>query len=173
MRSRLIACVVLACAAVAFSTAVATGHAQLVSSDPPDGGTLPATPYTLTATFSEELTPDGSSLVVQDAAGAQVAAGTVSTQDDKQMAVELPQLGTGRYTVLWTAVTADDKAIERGTYSFNVGSAATSPAPQPSASPAPGSGQGTGSGNDVLIALVLGAVVIAGVVGYLFIRNRR
>lgn len=163
----------LACAAVALFVTAALGHASLVSSDPPAGGTLTTTPYTLSATFTEELTPDGSSLLVQDSAGAQVAAGTVSAQDDKTMTIELPALGAGQYTVLWTAVTADDKAIERGTYTFNIGSSATSPAPQPSASPTPESGQGTGSNNDVVIALALGALVIAGVLGFLVIRNRR
>ncbi len=100
---------------------IVLGHASLVRSDPPVGGTLTTTPYTLTATFDEELTPNGSSIIVENAAGAQVAAGTVSADDDKTMTAQLPNLAPGTYTVRWTAVTADDAAVERGSYTFNFG----------------------------------------------------
>jgi methionine-rich copper-binding protein CopC len=163
-----------AAAAVLVSASLALGHAQLVSSNPPAGGTLTSTPATINATFSEVLTPDGSSLIVQDATGSTVATGTVSTQDDTSMSANVPHLPDGKYAVLWTAVTADDKAVERGTYTFTVGSAATSSAlASPAASLSSGSDQPPGSGNNLLIALVLAALVVVGVLGYLFLRNRR
>lgn len=165
-----------ASAAIAFAAAVLTstpvlGHAQLVSSNPRSGGTLATTPATISAMFSEVLTPDGSSLVVQNAAGAQVAAGTVSGQDNTSMSANVPQLPDGQYTVLWTAVTADDKAVERGTYSFTVG-AAGSTAPTASPSAATGQKTETTSGGDVVIALVLAGIVVVVVLAYLFRRNR-
>ena len=149
---------------------IVLGHAQLVSSDPPVGGTLTTTPYTLTATFDDELTPDGSSIVVENSAGTQMAAGAVSADDDKTMTADLPALPAGTYTVRWTAVTADDLAVERGTYNFSVGSAAASVTPAPTQPPA---GSATGSSNDVLIAVVLAAALIAAVVAFVFVRGRR
>ena len=171
VKTKLIFATVVALAALAVLTLTVLGHASLVSSDPADGATI-KTPYTLTTTFDEELAPSGSSIVVQDSTGAQVAAGTVSGSDDKSMTAELPQLPTGQYTVLWTAVTADDDAVERGTYHFNVGAAAgsagASPAPTAAFSP-----QNTGSGNDLLLPLAIAVVVVAAIAAYFVYRSRR
>jgi methionine-rich copper-binding protein CopC len=157
----------LAIAALGVLAMTALGHAKLVSSDPADGATI-KTPHTLTATFDEELTPNGSSIVVESSAGSPVVSGTVSTADDKVMTAELPQLQDGQYTVLWTAVTADDNAVERGMYHFSVGTVG-SPVP----TPAPASTQGTGSGNDLLLPLALVVVAVAAVAGFFLYRNRR
>jgi copper resistance protein C len=169
---------IVAFAALSVPALTVLGHAELESSDPADGATI-RTPYTLTATFDEELTPTGSSIVIQDPSGAQVAAGTVSDTDDKSMTAELPQLATGEYTVLWTAVTADDNAVERGTYHFNAGDAAASPAGSPrtssgaSPSPTPGPTQNTGSGNDLLVPLAIAVVIVAAIAAYFVYRSRR
>jgi len=144
-------------------------HAELVTSDPPAGGTLTETPYMLTATFDEELTADGSSIVVVNAAGTEVATGTVSETDEFSMSAQLPNLAPGTYTVRWTAVTADDAAVERGTYTFNVGSSPGSPTP----TPAPPPSSSSAGSNDVLIALGLAAILIALVVAFVVLRGRR
>jgi LPXTG-motif cell wall-anchored protein len=86
------------------------------------------------------------------------------------MTVELPAMADGQYKVLWTAVSLDDQAVERGQYTFNVSAAAASATPTPTPAPADGA---TGSSNDVLIAIGLAAVLIVAVVGYVFIRGRR
>jgi len=106
-----------------------TAHAELVESDPADGETI-ATPYTLTATFSEELL-DGSRIVVRDAAGDEVARGEVDPDDRTVMVVDLPELPAGSYVAGWTARTADGHT-ERGTIDFDV---AASPTPSPTATP--------------------------------------
>ncbi len=147
---------------------IALGHASLVSSDPRAGATLTTMPYPLTATFDDELTPDGSSIVVQDAGGAQVAAGNVSVGDAHVLIAQLPVLQEGQYTVRWTAVSADDAAVERGSYTFGVLMSIMPPAP----TAAPGGGS-TGSSNDVLIAVGLAAVLIAGVVAFVILRGKR
>lgn len=157
----------MACLALATP---ALAHASLVSSDPSDGGTLTAVPFTLTATFDEELTPDGSSIVIEGPSGVQVATGTVSANDRKTMTADLPALPAGNYTVRWTAVTADDLAVERGTYTFGVVSAAASATPM-TTSPPPV--VATASGNDLVIALVLAAIAIIGVLAFVFVRGRR
>lgn len=157
-------------AALAFAAlpVIVLGHASLVSSDPPAGGTLTSTPGFLTATFDDELTPDGSSIVVQDAGGAQVATGSVSPGDAHVLIAELPVLPEGQYTVRWTAVSADDAAVERGSYTFGV---LVSIMPPPTPAPAPV--EAAESSNDVLIAVGLAAVLIVGVVAFVVLRGRR
>ena len=161
--------------------------------------TLDHTPYTMTATYDDSLTPDGSSIVVSDSTGAEVARGTVSPDDDKVMTVDLSSLPPGEYIARWTAVTADDLAVTRGTISFTVAvlatpspgttaapsaAATTSPAgPTPAATsmpspvPLPSAGGGppppTSGSSDVLLALVIAAVVIGGIAVYLFRKSRR
>jgi hypothetical protein len=133
------------------------------------GGTLTTTPYTLTATFDDELTPNGSSIVVENWTGTQIATGTVSGDNAKVMSAELPALPPGQYTVRWTAVTADDLAVERGSYTFTVGAETASVTPVP----APPAGGAAGSANDLVIALVLAAIAIVGVLAFVFVRGRR
>jgi LPXTG-motif cell wall-anchored protein len=145
-------------------------HAGLVSADPPAGGTLEPTPHTLTATFNEELTADGSSIVIESPAGIAVSSGTVSADDARQMTANLPALPAGTYTVRWTAVSADDLAVERGTYTFSVGSPAASVTPSPTQPPAGGA---TGSSNDLLIAIGLAVILVLAVVALIFVRGRR
>jgi methionine-rich copper-binding protein CopC len=143
---------------------VALGHAELVSSDPPAGGTLTTTPYPLTATFDDELTPDGSSIVVQDAGGAQVATGNVSPGDAHVLIAELPALPEGAYTVRWTAVSADDAAVERGSYTFAV---------LESIIPLPNDGEPVTDSKDPIIAVGLAAVAIIAILAFIFLRRRR
>lgn len=182
MKSRLTAALLLAGLA-AFSLAVtASAHAELISSDPAAGGTLETTPYTLTATFDEELDAQASTIVVRDSSGAEVASGGVSEDYATVMTVELPELAPGEYTVRWTSVTPDDQGVERGTFTFTVAEGATptaEPTGAPSAGPTPAvtaspiDGQPTGSGNDVLLALILAAIAIGVVVLFVFMRSRR
>ena len=147
--------------------ALALAHASLVTSDPANGSTI-TTPYTLTATFAEETDPARSTLVVENSAGAQVATGAVNADDQTKMTAQLPALPDGVYTVRWTTVTPDDNGVERGTFTFNVGSVSATPVP----TPAPAGGA-TGSSNDVLIAAGLAVVLIVGVVAFVFVRGRR
>ena len=165
-----VAAAIAATLAIAALPVVVLGHAELVSSDPPASGTITSTNYTLTATFDEELTPDGSSIIVEDGSGATVASGIVSADDDRTMTADLPALPSGAYTVRWTAVTADDLAVERGTYTFSVGSTLASATPLTTSPPQPGS---AGSSNDVLIAIGLAAILILVVVAFVFVRGRR
>jgi len=177
------------------SAAVALGHAELVDSDPPDGGTT-STPYELTATFDEPLEPN-SSIVIQDAAGDEVAAGGPEAGDVTVLVAELPELPAGEYRARWTATTADGHT-ERGTFTFTVTAPPTpspSPTDTPAASPAPSppaatpsptrqpsptiaptptqGGEPTVGANDLLLALLLAAVAIGGVILYVFLRGRR
>lgn len=162
-----VAAAVAALLAIAALPAVVFGHADLETSDPADGATI-TTPYTLTATFAEETDPAQSTLIVENSAGAQVAAGTVNSDNHTKMTAQLPALPGGTYTVRWTTVTPDDNGVERGTFTFSVGSTVSTPAPT-----GPPTGGATGSGSDVLIAVGLAAALIVAVVAFVIVRGRR
>ena len=185
---------IAACLLLAVSVGAAAAHADLVESDPADGGTI-QTPALLTATFNEALDPDASSIVVRNAAGDEVASGSVDEENASLMTVALPDLPPGDYTVRWTAVTPDDQGVTRGTITFTVtppsptptptasptGTPTSAPSPSPtlsptanpppSPSPAPIDGEPTGSMTDVLLALALAGAVIGGLAIYLFRRR--
>lgn len=174
MKTRLLTAFIGGSLAALCLAATAFGHAELVASDPPDGGTLTTTPYTLTATFSEEIDAGQSSLVVESVAGAEIARGAVSPDYPTLMTADLPLLEPGPYTVRWTSVTEDDQGVERGTFTFSVaapGASATPAAtPTPTAPPADGS---SGLSGDVLWAIALAAVAIGAVVAFVLLRGRR
>lgn len=156
------------------------GHAGLLTSDPADGDTI-STPYTLVATFEEELDPERSSLTVFDAADEQVAHGEVDSDDPSMMFVELPELEPGEYIVRWTTVTPDDDGVDRGEFTFNViaaqqtiepTTAPTTSAPTPAPTGTTGGGQ-SADNNDVLLALAFAGVALAGIGLFVFNRTRR
>ncbi|HEY7024327.1 MAG TPA: copper resistance CopC family protein [Candidatus Limnocylindrales bacterium] len=159
-------------ALVMLIATVVLAHAPLDSSDPADGATI-KTPYTLTATFAEEITPNGSSIVVQSAGGTQVASGSVSTTDSNQMTVDLPVLPDGQYTVLWVSVTADDNGILRGTYHFNVSATGSSSSAAPVETPAPTASADSSTSPGALVAVAVAVVISLAVVLFVLYRNRR
>lgn len=118
-----------ACLLLLSLTGTAAGHASLVESDPPDGGTIEQTPYVLTAQFDEELDPDRSSIVVENSDGDEVARGGVTPDDDTVMTVDLPPLPPGDYQAFWTARTPDDDGVTRDTISFTIEQAPATPTP--------------------------------------------
>ena len=186
-------------AAVAFSVALAApaavfGHAELDTITPANGSTVTTAPTEIVATFTEALDPSKSSIVVLNAAGAQVATGgTVDATDTKKMTLALPSLDAGTYQVRWTSASAEDGDLDRGTTGFTYApaptqstspstppsaAAAASPTPTPSTSvasvaPSPsGSGQpASASTSDLIIPIVVAVILIAGL-GYWLLRGR-
>ena len=181
-----------------FAVVPAYAHAELEESDPADGETI-TTPYTLTATFSEEFDRDRSFIRVRDAAGELVAEGGQDPDDPNVMVAELPVLDPGIYTVQWQTTTPDDNGVERDTFTFNVAEPVTAPPTRsptptmastpvptmsarpptatPTVGPAPAptptnGGPPTASGDNILLALGLAAVVLLGVGAYVFTRRR-
>ena len=171
-----------------LSPALALGHSELDVPTPADGATVEGTPATIEGTFTEPLDPDASSLGLRDAAGSLLAEGGVDPADELRMAVDpVPELAPGTYEVEWQAVAVDGH-IERDTWSFTVVAPATpeptptpepsetaaptntppptetpslTPAPTPAASPDPG--DGTGDSSDVILPILLGLAIVAGV----------
>jgi methionine-rich copper-binding protein CopC len=101
---------------------VAFAHAELKRAVPPAGGSVATAPNEVMATFSEQLEPAFSTLVVKDSGGKQVdkADKRIDKDDRTIMRVSLQPLPQGTYTVTWRAVTVDTHRTE-GTFTFKVG----------------------------------------------------
>ncbi|MGW9403405.1 copper resistance CopC family protein [Arthrobacter sp. NPDC055585] len=118
-RASLLAAVLLAAlAAVLFLAAPAHAHDELVSSNPADGAVLEAAPSEIELVFSSELMDLGNQVIVEDAAGTNLAESEpVLTRETLVQA--LPALDAGDYKVNWRAVSSDGHPIT-GTFSFTV-----------------------------------------------------
>lgn len=137
--SRWLRPLLLACLLSLVAAAVALGHAELEESDPPDGGSIDQTPYTMVARFGPDaLDATRSRIVVRNSANQVVAEGAVTEDDEFTMAVDLPALPPGSYIARWTAVGSDGH-IERGNIAFTITQppATPSPPPTPTAAPTP------------------------------------
>jgi copper resistance protein C len=144
--TRPLCALVSACLLMLLLVIPVAAHAELEDSDPADGETI-TTPYTLTATFSEDFSSnsDQSFVRVQNADGDVVASGGHDDQG-ASMTVELPALPPGEYTARWQTTTVDDNGVERGTFSFTVEAAATpGPTPEPTATSQPTEASGVTS----------------------------
>lgn len=126
----------LALALALMAPAVATAHAELLSTDPADGATVEGSPTEISATFNEALSAEGSGLSLRDAAGQRIAVGDVDPDDEERLVItDVPDLAPGEYEARWTA-RSDDGHLERGTWTFTVVAPATpTPAPTPTPSP--------------------------------------
>lgn len=93
-------------------------HAELVSSEPAAGATVPSGLRQLSLTFNEDLSP-GSQLVVYADQFAPVP-GVTSTVDGPVLRAEFAAaLREGVYTVQWTAVGSDGHPVA-GSYQFAI-----------------------------------------------------
>ncbi len=114
--------VVALIAAVPAGKAVA--HAKLMRADPAPDSTVAVAPKVVKVWFSEELRSKGSTLQVVDSRGVRVddGKGRVDLDDLDRMTLigGLKAMGRGTYTVRWTAVSADDRDMAKGTFSFTV-----------------------------------------------------
>ena len=108
-------------AAMVSAAIPAYAHAFLEHAEPPVGSEVAASPRQLVLTFTEGVEPMFSAIVLQDNAGGAVATGKPHTQpdDNHKLAVELPQLRRGNYTVIWRVTSVDTHKTE-GRFQFTV-----------------------------------------------------
>ncbi len=108
---------------------VVRGHAVLVKSSPANGASVAQAPSVVRAWFSEELAVKGSALRLLDARQKQVATGGVDLSVSKHDVMKIAPLhmGSGAYLVQWTAISADDSEVRKGTFKFTVGAGAGAP----------------------------------------------
>ena len=96
----------------------ALGHAKLQSTIPAADAQLQIAPTSLTLTFNEAvqlailvLTVEGKNIPVTVDRSAPAAL---------QVSVALPALTAGKYQVQWSALSADDGHVSKGTFSFAI-----------------------------------------------------
>ena len=129
-------------ALLVLAVAPVRAHAELETATPGADETVDGSPAELTATFTEPLNPEVTSIAVLDAAGQEVAAGGEPGDTPEEWRLPLPELVPGLYEVRWTAESTVDVHLERGTYTFTVAATPTrsptpSPTPEPSVSAEP------------------------------------
>ena len=175
-------------------------HAELEATLPDDAATVEGSPAEISATFSEALVIDGSSLTLRDATGTELANGGLDPADQARLLIDpVPELAPGDYEVQWVAAT-DDGHLERGTWTFAVTAAPTpspTPTPSPSAvpsataseapspspsvaasptaapSPSADGGSSAGDSNDVILPIIVALALVAIVGGFLLTRRGR
>ena len=112
---------------------LALAHAELETPTPADKSTVTEPVTEVSGVYSQAMKPDGSSLVVKDASGTQVAKGGVDPADDTRMvATPATPLGNGTYRVESTTL-ATDGDVAHAIWNFTVAIAASA-APTASAS---------------------------------------
>jgi copper transport protein len=109
----------------------ADAHSLVRVSDPPDGATLAHAPSVIIITFTEAPDPKLSQVRILDTLGRQVAGGPASAVSGAPttVAIALPPLGDGVYTVSWRTVSAIDGHVATGVFAFAVGAQPVPPIP--------------------------------------------
>lgn len=115
----------------------ASAHALLRDSTPKDGEILDTPPSEIIIDFTEPPDLGLSEITVLDGDGQDVGAGELQELpgEGNRVAVSLPDVGDGVYTVSWRVLSRVDGHVTAGAFSFGVGVEAA-------ALPAPGTDQG-------------------------------
>jgi len=102
---------------------VAEAHALVRSSDPTDGAILQHAPAQVTITFTERPDATLSQIHVLDAGGRLVerSPAHVVSGDPFTLAIPLPNLDRGVYTVTWRTISAVDGHVAAGSFAFGIG----------------------------------------------------
>ena len=108
--------------------AVASAHALLISSSPPPGAGLGASPTAITATFSEPLNRPLSALMLTTSRGRAIRATVAGDGPTRLVLRPAQRLGRGVYVVRWRTVSADDGHTAQGSYAFGVRAQVLGPA---------------------------------------------
>ena len=97
-------------------------HVRIVRSDPPAGAELVASPRAVLVLLDQPVEMPGSGIAVTDARGVRVdRGGTARGEIDRaSLAVDLPPLPPGEYTVTWRVTSEADGEFNQGTFGFTV-----------------------------------------------------
>ena len=193
---RLATGIMLAAVTLVLVPGIVLGHAELETATPADKSTVTEPVPEISGLYSESMKPEGSSLIVKDSTGAQVAKGTVDPEDDMRMvAIPASPLGNGTYLVESTSLSTDGD-VAHATWTVTVAIVASpSPTAVPSASVAPstaptampaspvpsgaptpapsGDGSSTANGGDVILPIVVALVILGAGAAYLLTRRNR
>ena len=125
---RLAALAALAASALPLSSPTgASAHAGLSSSDPIAGAELGAAPTEITLSFTEPPEPSLTKVEVTDSDGEAVRVGPPQpvAETPGTIAIPMPRLGRGVYTVDYRVVSGVDGHATEGTLAFGVGTTPT------------------------------------------------
>ncbi|MBM3925220.1 MAG: c-type cytochrome [SAR202 cluster bacterium] len=147
------------------SAAPASAHANLIQSGPAPDSVLDSTPAGITLRFSEPIAPSFSSIEVLNAAGQRVdqRALRFDANDLTLMALDLPVLPNGTYTVVWRNLSTVDGHSVRGSFAFSIGEPLT---PQEPVESEPGLFQSPASPPIRWLVLLSGMVMVGGLAFY-------
>lgn len=106
-------------AALVLAPSAAWAHDSLVGSDPAEGATVPASPDTVTLTYSAEILPQGSAVTVMDAEGTDWVADEPVAQGTDLVVDLRDGLPAGEYRTVWRVVSSDGHPID-GVQTFTV-----------------------------------------------------
>ena len=97
-----------------WSQATIHAHARLIRSNPLNAAVVGHAPERVELWFNERLEPAYSKALVTNEAGAQVDLRdvAVSAEDPRRLAVSLPVLVPGRYTVSFRVLSVDGHVVE-------------------------------------------------------------
>jgi copper transport protein len=119
---RLLAGLVVAAILVILGAGLASAHANLASSDPANGATLPTAPSEVRMTFTEPPDPTLSTVQILDAGGTALTTGDPTLEPPRTLTVTLPaDVPDGVYTVSWRTVSTVDGHVTAGAFAFGVG----------------------------------------------------
>jgi copper transport protein len=125
-RTRLVAILLVAFAAVTFVWRRAEAHAALVSSEPAAGSRLTTPPARLRLVFSEPIEAPLSHIALVGPEGSTPLTVASDPRDVHALVTPLDSLRDGSYRVEWHIVSADGHPVS-GAFAFSVGAAAVAP----------------------------------------------
>ncbi len=112
----------LAAIVLAAAGGTASAHANLASSDPANGASLPESPSEIRLAFTEAPDPALSTVLVLGSGGTKLPVGPPSLQPPRTLTVSLPtHMPDGVYTVSWQVVSRQDGHETAGVFAFGVG----------------------------------------------------
>ena len=118
---------IIAVVLTVLAAGTASAHANLISSVPADGVTVPTAPAQITMNFTEPPDPTLSVVDVLGAGGNVLpGVGKPTLQPPKTLTVSLPpKLPDGVYTVSWRVASSTDGHVTAGSFAFGVGASTT------------------------------------------------
>ncbi len=107
---------------LSFGAGVASAHAFLVGSDPPQGARLAHAPSSITLSFSEDVVTSATAVSIHLAGSDRRVAATVEPGGDAStVRVRLGSAPKGIYVVTWQDLSAEDGHQALGEFAFAVG----------------------------------------------------
>jgi methionine-rich copper-binding protein CopC len=107
--------------ALTIATGSAAAHAGYLRSDPPPNAHLTTAPARVVVGFAQKVVVASSGLVLIASDGRTVTDKSQPTVDPTELALPLPSLADGVYTVAWNTISAEDGDPAKGYFAFVLG----------------------------------------------------